>query len=328
MATRAAPKSTRKIAPRAQKTAPKTTEKAAPKPASSSSKDKPKSAGASDVSLDTEFSYYCALLQDLIPTIEYEIYQEIANKWLTKLCEPFLNVKTLRDKRNRYLQMLCIGSLAGETQVPFNEPPPVQIPEIAAIKKPMLRAPAWHESAAEWKEHLALLAELGTKLKIPAIRKCQTHAKQCSGGKDARGTFLDRQFEFFLFLSRSYLRSMKSYPELRLACRWVEALSQIDQKCCIRAKGIRNDYALALMGYLLHHQMVGPFRSMPVHPLEPLLDAARKVADNTPMTRIDDFGLNEKGDFLSNFPLPEEGAFAFISLSSALMQKMGELTNS
>lgn len=110
-----------------------------------------------------------------------------------------------------------------------------------------------------------------------------------------------------------------------MACRWIEALSQIDRNCCIRAKGIRNDYALALTGYLLQHQILGPFGMQPTHPLEALVDAARKVASNKPLNRIDEIAINEKGDFLNNFPLPEEGAFAFISLSSDLMQKMGEL---
>ncbi|XP_058458620.1 uncharacterized protein LOC131435104 [Malaya genurostris] len=301
---------------------------AAPKPASSSAKSKPQTLEPSDYTLDTEFAYYCALLQELIPAIRNPAHQELANKWLTKLSEPYLNVKTLRDKRNRFLVMLCICSFTGYIQMPFGQQPPNKLPEISSIKKPKFDPPAWHVTTTEWKEHLALMSELWKKLKIPPLRKCQSHAKQCSGGKDARGTFLDRQFEFFLYLARTYLQSMNAYPKLRVACRWIEALSQIDHNCCIRAKGIRNDYALALVGYLLQHQMVGPFRTLPIHPLEPLMDAARKVADNKPLMRIDEFGFNEKGGLLSHYPLPEEGAFAFISLSSALMQKLGTLTPS
>ncbi|XP_053687166.1 uncharacterized protein LOC128736704 [Sabethes cyaneus] len=281
-----------------------------------------------DYTLDTEFLYYCAILQESIPAIRNPGHQELANKWLTKLSEPSLNVKTLRDKRNRFLMKLCICLYSGSLQLPFLAIPAGKLPELTSIKKPKFEPPAWQISTIEWKEHLALLAELTKKLKLPPIRKCQTHAKQCSGGRDARGTFLDRQFEFFLYLARSYMRSMTAYPEIRMAARWIEALSQIDRNCCIRAKGIRNDYALTLTGYLLQHQVLGPFGVQPIHPLEPLVDAARKVAGNKALNRIDEIGINEGGDFLSNFPLPEEGAFAYVSLSSDLMHKMGELSSS
>ncbi|XP_055531331.1 uncharacterized protein LOC129722118 [Wyeomyia smithii] len=283
---------------------------------------------STDYTLDTEFFYYCAVLQESIPALRNPGHQELANKWLTKLSEPSLNMKTLREKRNRFLMMLCICLCSATLQLPFLAIPAGKLPELTSIKKPKFDPPAWQVSTTEWKEHLAMLAELAKKLKLAPIRKCQTHAKQCTGGKDARGTFLDRQFEFFLHLARTYMQSMTVYPANRMACRWVEALSQIDRNCCIRAKGIRNDYALVLTGYLLQHQVKGPFRVLPSHPLEPLVDAARKVAANKPVNRIDEIAFNEKGDFLSNFPLPEEGAFAFISLSSDMMQKMGSLTTS
>lgn len=141
--------------------------------------------------------------------------------------------------------------------------------------------------------------------------------------------FLDRQFEFFLHLTRSYMHSLTSYPELRVACKWIEVLSQIDRNCCTRAKGIRNDHLLALMSYLLQHQLMGPFRSLPSHPLEPLMETARKAANNKPMNPIGELGIDVAGDeFLSQFPVPDEGAFAYISLSSDLIQKAGQLINS
>ncbi|EDS27874.1 conserved hypothetical protein [Culex quinquefasciatus] len=278
---------------------------------------------SSDYSLDTEFAYYCALLTELIPVMRVEEEKELANRWLTKLAEPTLAVKNLRDKRNRFLMMLCISLYSGHIQTPFNMTPPAKLPEIATIKRPRFDPPAWHGIEADWKEHLGLLAEMGKKLKLPAVRKCQAHAKQCSGGKDARGNFLDRQFEFFLYNARSYLRSLNAYPKLRVACRWLEALCQVDRNCCARAKGIRNDYMMALMSYLLHHQLTGPFRGLPEYPLESLQEAAKKAAEGQPLNRAtggDGHGI------LNQFPIPEEGAFAFISMSSGLVKKMGGLS--
>lgn len=125
------------------------------------------------------------------------------------------------------------------------------------------------------------------------------------------------------------MHSLTSYPELRLACKWVEVLSQIDRNCCTRAKGIRNDHLLALMSYLLRHQLMGPFCSLPSHPLAPLMETARKAAANKTMNPVGELGMDLPGDnFLSQFPIPDEGAFAYISLSSDLIQKAGELTNS
>lgn len=124
------------------------------------------------------------------------------------------------------------------------------------------------------------------------------------------------------------MHSLTSYPELRIACKWIEVLSQIDRNCCARAKGIRNDHLLVLMSYLLQHQLMGPFRRLPTHPLEPLMETARKVAKNKPMNRSDGLGINSGDDFLSQFPIPEEGAYAFISLTSDLFEKAGLLINS
>ncbi|XP_062540427.1 uncharacterized protein LOC134208667 [Armigeres subalbatus] len=282
----------------------------------------------SDYSLDTEFNYYCALLQELIPNLRNSDEQEHANRWLTKLIEPSLNMRNLRDKRNRFLMMLSISLFSGHIQAPFNVAPAAKLPEISSLRRPKFSAPAWHVSATEWKDHLLLLTELYKKLKVPAFRKCQAHAKQCTGGKDARSTFLDRQFEFFLHLAKSYMHSLKSYPELRIACKWIEVLSQIDRNCCARAKGIRNDYLLALTSYLLQHQLMGPFRKLPLHPLKPLMETARKAAENKPVNRSDGLGINSGDEFLSQFPIPEEGAYAYISLSSDLFEKAGLLINS
>lgn len=118
---------------------------------------------------------------------------DLANRWLTKLTEPTLAVKNPRDKRNRFLMMMCISLYSGHIQAPFNVEPPAKLPEIATIKRPKFDPPAWHGIEADWKEHLGLLAEMGKKLKLAPFRKCQAHAKQCSGGKDARGTVRSAQ---------------------------------------------------------------------------------------------------------------------------------------
>ncbi|XP_055631312.1 uncharacterized protein LOC129771571 [Toxorhynchites rutilus septentrionalis] len=294
------------------------------KPSPATSSNQSRNVEAQMDTLDTEYNYYRALLQELIPALHNPDEQEHANRWLTRLTDLSLNVKNLRDKRNRFLMMLCLCLFTGHVQTPFDSPPPAKLPELSTMKKPKFSPAEWHTAAGEWKEHLALMNELLKKLKLPAPRKCSVHPKLCSGGKDARGTFLDRQFEFFLHLARSYLRSLNTYPDSRIACRWIEALSQIDQNCCIRTKGIRNDYMLFLMGYLLQHRLLGPFCRLPVLPLEELMDGARKAAESEPLIKVNTPEVNREHDFLKHFPLPEEGVFAFISLSSDYLKSIQE----
>ncbi|XP_055606424.1 uncharacterized protein LOC129754397 [Uranotaenia lowii] len=280
-----------------------------------------------DHTLNTEFTYYCALLQELIPVQNSVKNQQLANRWLTKLTEPTLNVKSLREKRNKLLMMLSISLLTDNLRRPFDLMPSNALPQIPLLRPLKFQVPKWQTHATEWPEHNRMLLELAKKLKTPTQQKCQTHENQCTGTKDPRGTFLDRQFEFFLHLSRTYLGTITTYPELRIANHWLQALCQIDRDSCIRTKGIRNDYILALTAYLLQHQLLGPFRVLPSYPLEPLMDAARKAAGGKLLREpreIEDLSGAGTGHFVSSFPVPEEGAFAVISLSSDLL-KLGTL---
>lgn len=133
-----------------------------------------------------------ALLQELIPALSKPEEQEHANRWLTRLSDLTLNVKNLRDKRNRFLMMLSICLLSGHLHAPFDVAPPAKLPEISTIRKPKFSPAEWTQAAGEWKEHLTLANELLKKLKLPPVRKCHVHQKQCSGGRDARGTVSNR----------------------------------------------------------------------------------------------------------------------------------------
>ena len=62
------------------------------------------------------------------------------------------------------------------------------------------------------------------------------------------GGLMDQEFKFFMFLMRPYA-ALLSKPEGKVTvATWLKTLSRIGPCACLYMKGIRNDYAQALLG--------------------------------------------------------------------------------
>lgn len=135
------------------------------------------------------------------------------------------------------------------------------------------------------------------------------------------GYSLDLQFEFIIDLARNAAMALANSMQQTTA--WMKALCEIDKTFCTGMKGIRNDYACLLIGYMTNNQLEGPFEDAPTRPLCPLHEAAMKYAERRP-AGLDpsQVPLNPVSDtvesFMNECPLIDEGAFAFLSLSGSM----------
>lgn len=159
---------------------------------------------------------------------------------------------------------------------------------------------------------------------------CSVHPAGCTQDNvDVKvGKCLDNQFRFLLHQIEYYQRdamerkAMQSEKEkLNL---WLQALAKVDEESCVQMKGIRNDYAMLLLGYLSDNDVRGPFEDFPGEQLLPLTEAIAtyiakretkpKAKEAVPINPASD----TVEDFMNSVPTVEEGAFAFFSLSGNL----------
>lgn len=139
------------------------------------------------------------------------------------------------------------------------------------------------------------------------------------------GKCLDKQFEYLLALAESYKELLRNDgSKMSRVNLWLQALAKIDTSHCAHMKGIRNDYAMVLAGYLLNGELKGPFEDLPSANLMPLTKAiatyiAKRNFESRDKSKVP---LNPAGDtieaFMNNVPIIEEGAFALLSLSGNL----------
>ncbi|KAG5677881.1 hypothetical protein PVAND_007598 [Polypedilum vanderplanki] len=136
------------------------------------------------------------------------------------------------------------------------------------------------------------------------------------------GKCLDKQFEYLLALAESY-KDLLRHDESKLnrVNLWLQKLSKIDSSKCVYMKGIRNDYIMVLIGYLVHAELKGPFEDLPAANLQPLTEAVatyikKRKNESNDKSKVP---LNPAGDtieaFMNGMPTIEEGAFALLSLS-------------
>lgn len=136
------------------------------------------------------------------------------------------------------------------------------------------------------------------------------------------GNCLDNQFEYLLMLAETYQQLMTSEKEL--INLWLQQLAKVDKNSCVAMKGIRNDYIMLLVGYLVNNELKGPFEDFPTESLQPLTQAIatymmkRKASADSkgkvPLCPVD----NTVEAFMNSVPKIEEGAFAILSLSGNL----------
>jgi hypothetical protein len=161
--------------------------------------------------------------------------------------------------------------------------------------------------------------------------KCSIHGLDAECPKDTTnekiGDCLDKQFEYLLAMAESYKELLKSDnvsggDKVNRVNLWLQALSRIDKSACVYMKGIRNDYIMVLVGYLVNGELKGPFEDIPTEHLQPLTHAiATYIARRALKDDVSDkqVPLNPASDTIENFmnecPSVEEGAFALLALS-------------
>lgn len=137
---------------------------------------------------------------------------------------------------------------------------------------------------------------------------------------------MDKQFEYLLAMAESYKELLRSDDisgdKVNRVNLWLQALSRIDKSACVHMKGIRNDYIMVLVGYLVNGELKGPFEDIPTEHLQPLTQAIatyiakRALKDDLMEKQVP---LNPASDTIENFmnecPNVEEGAFALLALS-------------
>lgn len=157
-------------------------------------------------------------------------------------------------------------------------------------------------------------------------QKCSVHdAEECPQDEVQKkiGVCLDFQFTYLLTLAESYQQLLESEKEKTNL--WLQALAKVDKDACVDMKGIRNDYMMLMVGYLVNNELKGPFEDLPTGRLQPLTQAiATYIAKRKTETKNAKAKppLNPVSDtveaFMNHVPKIEEGAFAFLSLSGNL----------
>ena len=142
------------------------------------------------------------------------------------------------------------------------------------------------------------------------------------------GDCLDKQFEYLLAMAESYKELLRrddgGGEKINRVNLWLQALSRVNKTACAHMKGIRNDYIMVLVGYLVNGELKGPFEDLPTENLQPLTQAIATYIAKRALKDDDDkkVPLNPASDTIENFmnecPSVEEGAFALLALSGNL----------
>lgn len=142
------------------------------------------------------------------------------------------------------------------------------------------------------------------------------------------GDCLDKQFEYLLAMAESYKELLRrddgGGEKVNRVNLWLQALSRVNKTACAHMKGIRNDYIMVLVGYLVNGELKGPFEDLPSENLQPLTQAIATYIAKRELKSDDDkkVPLNPASDTIENFmnecPHVEEGAFALLALSGNL----------
>ncbi|XP_030748243.1 uncharacterized protein LOC115876568 [Sitophilus oryzae] len=265
--------------------------------------------------LNTEFLYYSSVLRTLAPTLSQEGDRRNICPWIRKLYRPEYQSSKFREKRNRYLSYLTNSLLLDESVDIFREfPPDGALADLETFHPKPVPAAQW-EIDNMWQDTLQHLPEEFQLL------ECFIHdsAELCKHdhGYDK---ILDQEFQFFLYLAKPYASMITGGAERTRIAAWLQILCSIcGNECCSHMKAIRNDYMMAMLGYLIDLRAVGPFAQYPSwQMLKPLAEVALAAADNCQVT--DPTGCYAN-DFLAEQPVPDDGAFCYIALSGDLVSR-------
>ncbi|KAL1509548.1 hypothetical protein ABEB36_004262 [Hypothenemus hampei] len=263
--------------------------------------------------LHTEMLYYNAILKIFVPTLTRENDRKCIIPWIRKLFRPEYQSSFLREKRNRYLGYLTTSLLLDEVIGIFRvHPPDGPLPDLRTVRPFTVTAAQW-ETDNMWQDTLQNLSDDFQLL------DCFVHEDPVQCRKDHQfDKILDQEFQFFLYLAKPYASMITGGSERTRVAAWLQILCSIHGiECCSRMKAIRNDYMMALLGYLQELRVVGPFAEYPSwQTLKPLAEAAKLAAENSPITDPTGCYANE---FLAEQPMPDDGAFCYIAISGDLV---------
>jgi Domain of unknown function (DUF4485) len=276
--------------------------------------------------VDTEFHYYRTLLKLLVPCLSRKDAREFVLPWIHRFSQP-TKTKAQREKFNCYLMMLCLMAMRDDIDGMFltesNEGPLSEI-FVAQKHRPRdLPQPAWSTNlywdAVLDQKRAEQRAEKAAGTKKP-VTMCSTHGARCPINPKLRaiGETLDQHFKFFIHLAAPYAAILPRSSDRLQAAKWLKALCEHDPKTtCGVSKAIRNDYMMALMGFLRELQLLGPFLEDPPDPLPPIAESAATASELHPQT---DPAGSQADKFLRDMAAPENGAFAFMILSNDLYE--------
>ena len=309
------------------------------------------------------------MIRDLEPSIpENQQQREKLMRWIHLLVDPLTSTQDIefRQKRNRYLFMICASLMTGShidfikiiggKHIKFDaKKKPVRVAGIATPERPdpiadvqgipfsitkaldpklFEASPTFFEWQREkcWDVRLQKIQEAekiilsDPKMRIHSKKPeklCTVHITAdkcpCTNVEKKVGQCLDNQFKYLLSLAESYQLLMEKDTEI-INC-WLQALAKVNAESCTEMKGIRNDYIMLLVGYLVNKELKGPFEDSPTERLQPLTQAIATYIEKRKKGSEEKEGvpLNPVSDtieaFMNHVPKIEEGAFAFLSLS-------------
>lgn len=304
-----------------------------------------------DDSINIEFVYYTSMLKKFAPNMSKEKDKEKVIPWIRKLYAAEYATEFFKIKRNRYLFTMIISILNDEMYGVFKLIPPsgpLKKPESFSI--PAMPLTTW-EVDTMWEEMLkgeednpkstctmhALCpgpeddeeddGEELDQTNMSAEEKAK-YAEDLARKRDKSivdknkkllySTLLDWEFQYLLHVARPYAALMTTVPDKTRVAKWLQKLCGVRMDIsCTRMKGVRNDYMMALLGYLYDLRLTGPFEHPPPDgPLENLETAMERLKYDYPLTVPTQNDVNE---FLADQPQPAEGgAFCYIAVSGDL----------
>ncbi|XP_024939623.1 uncharacterized protein LOC107266557 isoform X2 [Cephus cinctus] len=256
-----------------------------------------------------------AAIRNLAPALTSSKDRTRVLPWINKLFGAEYHVEVLRDKRNRYLAAITVNMINDELSGIFeNDPPSGATRDLSTMTVVNAPCAEWEQDTT-WSEYISALPENYEEM------PCSFHKQDESCEKDQfeMNHQLDIEFWFLLYQIRPYAAMMPCPDARTKVASWIQTLCRLGCTKCGRMKGLRNDYAYALYGYVHDLRIAGPFQDYPPwNYLRSLPDAAKAAAKRHPLTSP---CCEEAESFMSAQPTPEEGAFCYIAVT-------GEFANS
>lgn len=293
-----------------------------------------------DDSINIEFVYYTVMLKKFAPNLSKEKDKVKVIPWIRKLYAAEYATDFFKIKRNRYLFNMIISVLNDEMYGVFKSIPPagpLKSPESFTI--PTIPLATW-EVDSMWEEMLkdennsAPICSMhvqcpkddnddedildASNMSVNDINSVGEKFKTDRNKKAIISSLLDWEFQYLLHIARPYAALMTTIQDKTRVAKWLQKLCGIRMDiACLKMKGVRNDYMMALLGYLYDLRLTGPFEHPPPDgPLDNLERAMDKLKNSYPLTVPNQNDVNE---FLTDQPTPAEGgAFCYIAISGDL----------